>query len=112
MSDLSLVIYRASSQSCHLKHEGQRVLQVALERRQPPGTHCTVDHAVVRAESHLHDVGDLEALLLFRSRYKGGLCRANGEDTRLGWVDDGSEVRDAKHAEVGDGECATLESRR
>jgi len=37
------------------------------------------------------------------------LRTAHGEDAGLGWVDDGGELVDPEHTEVGDGETASLE---
>ena len=81
MSDLSLVIYRASSKSCHLKHEGQRVFEVSLERRDPSGTDGTINSPVIRAEGDLHDVGHLEATLLLGGGDELGFGSTDGEDT-------------------------------
>ena len=65
---------------------------------------------MVRAQGDLHRLDNFEATLFFRSRHELGLCRPDGEDTRLRGVDDGSEVVDAEHAQVRDGECSALES--
>ena len=99
-----MVVYEVK----HLEHEGQGVLEVALEGVDPPGADGTVDNAVVRAEGDLHDLHGLEAMLLFGCRHQPCLRRADSEDTRLGRVDDGGEVVDAVHSEVGDGEGSAL----
>lgn len=65
---------------------------------------------MVRGQRNVHDLGRLESSTRRRGRDSDDLGegRADGEDARLRRVDDGGEVGDAEHAEVGDGERSTL----
>ncbi|RUS20979.1 hypothetical protein BC938DRAFT_475479 [Jimgerdemannia flammicorona] len=75
---------------------------------QPGGTQCAIDDTVVAGKRDVHDVGDAETafLALIRDNLLGGA--ANSEDACLWRVDDGGEGLGAKHAEIGDGEGATI----
>mmetsp|Transcript_26727 Transcript_26727/g.58212 ORF Transcript_26727/g.58212 Transcript_26727/m.58212 type:complete len:287 (-) Transcript_26727:746-1606(-) len=87
----------------YLQEHGHGVLHVLLEDRQPLRGHRSVHHAVVAADGGGHE----GALLVGALRLAGNdpLLRAShGEDGRLGGVDDGAELLNAHHAEVGDGE--------
>ena len=91
-----------------LQHEGQRILQVSLKGGQPPGADSTVNRSVIRAQRDLHYLRGLETLLGLWGRDQGWNGGTNSKDTRLWWVDDGSKVTDAKHAQVRDRERSTL----
>lgn len=91
-----------------LQHHLERVLHVALEGLEPGGGNGTVDNTVVARKSDLHHVADSKAVLLGLIRHQLLGSAADGEDARLRGVDDGSEVLDAEHAEVGDAEAAAL----
>lgn len=93
---------------CRSEHERERVLKVSLERSQPPRADSAIDRTMIARKSDLHDVDGLEAALFLGSGDERGLCGADGEDAGLRGVDDCREVGDVEHAEVGDGEGATL----
>lgn len=91
------------------QHECQRVFEVAFERLEPARADGAVDDAVVGRERDLHDLRGPEAALVLGRGHERGRGGADGENARLRRVDDGGEVRDVEHAEVGDGEGAALE---
>ena len=64
---------------------------------------------MVAAQGDLHLVDGLETAFLL---WRGDQCWLRGadrEDTRLRRVDNGREVGNAVHAQIGDGEGATLQ---
>lgn len=63
---------------------------------------------MIAAQRRLHDLHLLESLGLLGRKLELLGRGANGEDTRLRGVDDGREVVDAVHAQVGDGEGSAL----
>lgn len=91
-----------------LQHEGQRILQVSLKGGQPPGADSTVNRSVIRAQRDLHYLSSFETLLGLWGRYQRWDGGANSKDARLRWVDDGSKVANAEHAQVRDRERSTL----
>src|SRR5579859_7515142 len=78
-----------------------------LEPAQPPGGYGAVDRPVVDAEDDLDELREPDAPVVGLDRQGGR--RADGEDPGLGWVDDGRELLDAEHAEVGDSQGAAFE---
>jgi len=91
-----------------LEQHRDGILDVALEDLEPLGTDSTIHNSVVTAHGDVHHVGDLVALLRV-VRDHDLLGGAYGENARLGRVDDGGELLDAKHAQVRDGEGSSLE---
>lgn len=65
---------------------------------------------MVRGEGDVHHVDGLEARLSVSDDLLGG--SSDGEDARLRRVDDGGEVVDSEHAEVGDGEGSSLRNEK
>mmetsp|Transcript_7363 Transcript_7363/g.16111 ORF Transcript_7363/g.16111 Transcript_7363/m.16111 type:complete len:212 (+) Transcript_7363:223-858(+) len=99
---------RESSLEQHL----QRVLDDLLESLQPGRCERAVDDAVVGRERDGHEalgdkgVGGSVGAVVGHHELLGA---ADGQDARLRSVDDGGELLDAHHAEVGDGEGAADE---
>lgn len=63
---------------------------------------------MITAEGHIHHISGLITLLrAIRNHHL--LSSAHSEDARLGRVDDGGELLDAKHSQVGDREGSPLE---
>src|SRR5215218_2044665 len=92
-------------------HEHQRVLNQPPQRLEELGAHGPIDDPMVAAHGDAHAAAhdglavDDDELLL---------ARADGEDPRLGRIDDRCELVDAEHAEVahregGSGELFRLE---
>ncbi len=90
------------------KHHGLGLLHKAFEFLKPLSANGTVDHAVITRQSDGHDLRDGGAFAVIRRNHRGFGC-AYCENAGLRGVDDGAELLDAEHAEVGDGERATLE---
>lgn len=67
---------------------------------------------MIAAQSDLHDVLRRESSLVGGIGDQGRYGGANCKDARLGRIDDGRKVVDIIHAQVGDGECSTLETRQ
>ena len=61
---------------------------------------------MIAAHGHLHDVPGHCVAVLGRDHLLS--CPTHCKDARLGLVDDGRKVLDAKHAQVGDSDGATL----
>jgi hypothetical protein len=95
-----------------LEHEGKRLLHVALEGLEEPSGNGPVDSPVVGGHGDVHDLGGLEPSARGGRRDGDDLGEgsSDGEDAGLRRVDDGGEVGDAEHAEVGDGEGSSLHS--
>src|SRR4051794_11929423 len=109
VTDRTLVFMRsASSTALTLDQQEQRVLQIpghGLQQARAVGTRgrAVIDREVDRHQ-RAHD--DLAA-----DAGRALDDAADGEDARLGRVDDRLEARDAEHAEVGDAERAALDLR-
>lgn len=95
----------------NLQKEFQGVLQNLLELTHPLGTDGTVNNLVVEAASEGDLVVPLDGglAILVGGRDSDLAGGADSQDSGLGRVDDGSEVRDGVvHAHVGDGNGAAL----
>src|SRR5437762_9250891 len=98
-----LNVLRARARPSH--HHHHRVFDQPLERADQFGAERAVDGAVIAGERRAHDVRGLDlAVSYHRSLLAGADCK----DRRLRRVDNGSEMADAEHAEVGDRRCAAL----
>lgn len=67
---------------------------------------------MVGAEGHVHRLDNFETAFFFRRRHKFGLSRTDGKNTRLRRVNDRSEVADAKHPKVRNGEGTALHANK
>ncbi len=72
---------RASAPHTRSEHECERVLEVALERRQPPRTNRAINCPVVRAKGNLQDLRNLETTLLLGRGEESRLCRTDSKNT-------------------------------
>lgn len=63
---------------------------------------------MITRKRDLHNVNCLEPAFFFGRGDERGLSGTDSEDAGLRGVDDSREVGDVEHAEVGDGEGATL----
>mmetsp|Transcript_47424 Transcript_47424/g.122688 ORF Transcript_47424/g.122688 Transcript_47424/m.122688 type:complete len:205 (+) Transcript_47424:1359-1973(+) len=119
-----------------LKNQSSGVFDVLLEHLQPLCTDSTINNTMVAAECYCHYIGHLHGradvenrvdLLVCESGLSEGIllvfhCHsafsswqhllhgsAHTQDAGLRGVDDGSELRYAKHAQVGNGKGTALE---
>ena len=84
------------------------IFQETGKRLQPLGTDGAIDNAMITRKRHFHLVDHFIAKLgVSADKTLGGA--ANGQDARLGRVDDCREVVNAHHAQVRDCERATNE---
>ena len=84
-----------------------RILNKLLKMLEPLSANCPVHDPVVTRHRDPHHAG--HGGLTVRPRHHLLLGAAHGQDAGLGRVDDGGELVDAEHAQVGDGEAAALE---
>src|SRR5205807_8504306 len=85
--------------------DAKRGLDQAEEMGYPAGGEGAVDRTVIDREGHSQHRGDADGAVGDDCLGAGG---ADGEDRRLGRVDDSAELLDAEAAEAGDGESAAL----
>ena len=71
------------------------------DRLQPPGRHGAVDDTVVVRQRCGHSMANFDGIAPHHRLLHGS---SNGEDRAVGWIDDGSEMVNAEHPQVGDGE--------
>ena len=64
---------------------------------------------MVAAQSDRHHVGTAMACFGRLVDNEPFLGASHSQDARLGWVNNGREIADSEHAQIGDGERATLQ---
>ena len=72
-----------------------------------PKRRVTLHHTTVH-EQQFACVCHYHRRVILGVRHEARLSAAHREHARLGWGDDGAEVRDAQHAQIGNGERADL----
>lgn len=83
-----------------------RVFHELLKVLQPLCSYSPVNNSVIAGHCDSHHVGHRGAAI--SSNHNLLLCPADSQDARLWWVDDGRELVDAKHAQVGHSDGASL----
>src|SRR5665213_485377 len=91
-----------------LDQQRRRRLDQFLESLHPLRAAGAVDDAMVAGDGAAHHRGDCELAVLDHGAL---LAHSHREDAALRRVDDGLEMPDAVHAEIGDREGAALELR-
>ena len=99
---LLLQILRLDSQQ-----HGLWVFHELLEMLQPLCTDSSIHNPMIAGHGDPHHVRHSRSAL--RSHHHLLLGAAHGEDAGLGRVDDGRELVDPEHTQVGDGEGSPLE---
>jgi len=81
-----------------LEQHRDRILEVAADGFEEFSAGGSIDHAVVAGERHFHLLAGHDHAVLDNRYITNG---PNGQDARVWRVDDGCELVNAKHAEVG-----------
>lgn len=108
------------------------ILKMLSEVVQPFGSHCTVHCSMITTQGDSYIVALLESvkrhfcvtlslrrqnklnlpLFWFLINNTSFLCATNSQDTRLWWIDDGWEVRNSEHTQIGYTKSTSLEFSR
>src|SRR5882724_12128332 len=91
----------AMARSPSLQQEPERLFEQTLDVLEEARAHGPVHHAVVAGDGYLHAAAGGEGPVLHHRALE---YRAHRQDGAFGGIDDGRELLDVEHAEIGDRE--------